>query len=64
MKVLDLTIMLEILDFVPIFWTIDAHGLWHLSTICIPLFWYRFIIDDNNWIDKEWKRIKNKTVIF
>ncbi|XP_059471646.1 post-GPI attachment to proteins factor 3 [Neocloeon triangulifer] len=48
---------LEILDFPPIFWTFDAHALWHLSTAMLPFLWYRFIIDDCNHLralkDKE-----------
>ncbi|XP_071445911.1 post-GPI attachment to proteins factor 3 isoform X2 [Hetaerina americana] len=39
---------LEILDFPPVFWSIDAHALWHLSTSFLPLLWYRFLIMDCN----------------
>ncbi|XP_046390120.1 post-GPI attachment to proteins factor 3 [Ischnura elegans] len=39
---------LEILDFPPVFWSIDAHALWHLSTAFLPLLWYRFLIMDCN----------------
>lgn len=37
---------LELLDFSPIWWTFDAHSLWHLSTVPLPLLWYSFLMDD------------------
>lgn len=37
---------LELADFPPMAWTIDAHSLWHLSTIPLPYLWYRFVVDD------------------
>ena len=49
----DVFMLLEVLDFAPIYWTVDAHSLWHISTICIPLFWYQFLIDDNYRIDLD-----------
>jgi hypothetical protein len=49
----DILMALEIFDFSPILWLLDSHALWHLSTICIPFFWYQFIIDDNYNIDLE-----------
>lgn len=55
---LDVFMLLEVLEFSPIFWTIDSHSLWHLSTICIPFYWYQFIIDDNYRIDLESSKIK------
>ena len=36
-------IFLQLLDFPPILWIFDAHSLWHLSTIPLPLFWYRYV---------------------
>lgn len=53
----DVFMLLEVLDFSPLFWTIDSHGLWHLSTICIPFYWYKFIIDDNYRIDLEYTKL-------
>lgn len=47
----DILMSFEIFDFSPIWWTVDSHALWHISTICIPFFWYQFIIDDNYQID-------------
>jgi len=38
---------LELIDFTPIGWSIDAHALWHFSTIFLPYFWYKFVIDDS-----------------
>ncbi len=43
-------VALELADFPPIGWTIDAHSLWHLSTIILPFFWYRFVVDDSNYL--------------
>jgi post-GPI attachment to proteins factor 3 len=47
----DVTIFLELTDFRPVFfWSLDAHALWHLSTVAFPFLWYDFLIDDNNFI--------------
>ncbi|KAL7640973.1 UNVERIFIED_CONTAM: hypothetical protein RMT77_008110 [Armadillidium vulgare] len=43
---LGMTLVFELLDFSPILWTFDAHSLWHLSTVILPFFWYRFIEGD------------------
>lgn len=40
----------ELADFPPIFWLIDAHALWHLSTVFLPILWYRFVIDDSKYL--------------
>ena len=37
----SLTVLLELLDFPPLLWVVDAHALWHLSTVPLPLLWYR-----------------------
>ncbi|KEI40932.1 uncharacterized protein L969DRAFT_86185 [Mixia osmundae IAM 14324] len=37
---------LELLDFQPIGRLLDAHALWHLSTIPIVCLWYQFLLDD------------------
>lgn len=37
------TVLLELLDFPPVLWAVDAHALWHLSTVPIPLLWYRCV---------------------
>nr|SVE93645.1 EOG090X0702 [Scapholeberis mucronata] len=41
-----LTTLLEIMDFPPLLWVLDAHALWHLTTSPLVIFWYRFLIDD------------------
>ena len=50
---LDLSVLLELLDFVPIFWTFDAHALWHLSKVPIHYFWYKFVSDDCEYLLKN-----------
>ncbi|ORY83650.1 Mn2+ homeostasis protein Per1 [Protomyces lactucae-debilis] len=35
---------LELLDFSPWFFMIDAHSLWHLATIPITAMWYNFLV--------------------
>ncbi|GAA5969132.1 hypothetical protein JCM8115_007124 [Rhodotorula mucilaginosa] len=55
---LPLLTTLELLDFPPIgFGTglrlLDAHALWHLSTIPVVWMWYRFLIKDVRWIDGQ-----------
>jgi post-GPI attachment to proteins factor 3 len=48
---------LELIDFPPIASTIDAHSLWHLSTIILPILWYRFVVDDAKYLltMSKWK---------
>lgn len=41
---------LELFDFTPIAWTIDAHSLWHCFTIILPYLWYHFVVDDCNYL--------------
>lgn len=36
----NLTLLLELYDFVPLMFTFDAHSIWHLSTIPVPLWWF------------------------
>nr|CAH0107193.1 unnamed protein product [Daphnia galeata] len=45
------TTLLEVLDFPPLFWVFDAHALWHLSTSPLAIFWYKFLIDDCNYLE-------------
>ncbi|TCD64676.1 hypothetical protein EIP91_003790 [Steccherinum ochraceum] len=47
---------LELLDFPPWGRILDAHALWHLSTVPIAAFWYRFLIQDA--LDDSWKGYK------
>ncbi|GAA5978810.1 hypothetical protein JCM10908_004495 [Rhodotorula pacifica] len=55
---LPLLTSLELLDFAPVgFGTglrlLDAHALWHASTIPVVVMWYRFLIKDVRWIDGQ-----------
>jgi len=43
---------LELLEFQPWLRVIDAHSLWHLSTVPIIPFWYSFLIEDS--LDTSW----------
>ncbi|CAI4221312.1 unnamed protein product [Auanema sp. JU1783] len=36
-------VLLEVFDFAPILWFVDAHSLFHLSTIPIPLWFSKFL---------------------
>lgn len=46
-------VSLEIFDFPPWGRVIDAHSLWHLATVPIVLFWYRFLLHDA--LEASWK---------
>ncbi|WWC88225.1 uncharacterized protein L201_003130 [Kwoniella dendrophila CBS 6074] len=41
-----LAMSFELFDFSPIFRIIDAHSLWHLSTIPLTIAWWHFMITD------------------
>ncbi|KAL3831734.1 hypothetical protein ACJMK2_023450 [Sinanodonta woodiana] len=43
---INLLLMLEVLDFPPLWWIFDAHSLWHAGTAPLALLWYSFVIDD------------------
>jgi hypothetical protein len=45
--------MLELFDFPPLLRVIDAHALWHLSTVPIVMWWYDFMIEDA--ADGSWR---------
>lgn len=47
------SIVLEVFDFVPVFWLIDAHSLFHLATVPIPLWMIRFVE-----LESEYERLK------
>ena len=36
--------LFEIYDFPPIFWTIDAHSLFHLATVPTPFLMAKFVV--------------------
>jgi len=50
---MDVTILLEVLEFEPILWTFDSHALWHLSTAPIHVATYTFAIEDCKFLQKE-----------
>ncbi|XP_075578954.1 GPI-specific phospholipase A2-like PGAP3 [Pelecanus crispus] len=39
--------LLELLDFPPLFWVLDAHALWHIGTIPLNVLFYSFLVDDS-----------------
>lgn len=39
--------LLELLDFPPLLWILDAHAVWHLSTVPVHFLFYSFLIDDS-----------------
>ncbi|PWN50749.1 Per1-domain-containing protein [Violaceomyces palustris] len=39
-------VLLEVLDFPPVMRILDAHSLWHLSTIPLAKMWYDWLIED------------------
>ena len=59
---LDFAVLLELLDFVPIFWTFDAHALWHLATVPIHYWWYKFVSDDCEYLLRNETSDHQKTV--
>jgi hypothetical protein len=44
---------LEVFDFPPWRRLVDAHALWHLATVPIAVFWYRFLLRDA--LDDGWR---------
>jgi hypothetical protein len=59
---LNVTVLLELLDFEPMFGTFDSHSLWHLATAPIHLLWYRFVIEDCEYLYIESKKDIGKMV--
>jgi hypothetical protein len=49
--------LLEIYDFPPVLGLVDAHALWHWTTLVFPFYWYKFVIDDCNYLKS--KRVDN-----
>ncbi|XP_034941578.1 post-GPI attachment to proteins factor 3 [Chelonus insularis] len=46
--------LFEVADFPPIFWTLDAHALWHASTVPLVYLLYRFMILDCHYLRKQY----------
>ena len=49
----------ELLDFAPIFRLLDAHAMWHLSTIPLGMAWWHFLASDA--IELEGAQIQGKS---
>uniref|UniRef100_T1I6T7 Post-GPI attachment to proteins factor 3 n=1 Tax=Rhodnius prolixus TaxID=13249 RepID=T1I6T7_RHOPR len=47
---------LEIIDFPPFLWVLDAHSLWHLLTAPVTHYFWRYIIQDTKYLQKEFSR--------
>lgn len=48
--------LLEVLDFAPVpssLRLLDAHALWHLSTIPVIRMWYGFLVTDLEWVEER-----------
>ncbi|XP_017146857.1 post-GPI attachment to proteins factor 3 [Drosophila miranda] len=48
-----LAMSLELLDFPPICWILDAHALWHFATVPLVSLYYNFLIEDCRTLLKE-----------
>jgi len=57
-------LLFELYDFPPIFWTLDAHALWHAGTAPLPLIWARFVIADCRQMLEDSKKKIEKILIF
>lgn len=40
--VVNAALSLELIDFQPIWYTFDAHSLWHAATIGFPYYWFKY----------------------
>ncbi|XP_065188011.1 post-GPI attachment to proteins factor 3-like [Sycon ciliatum] len=49
--------LLELGDFAPLWFVLDAHSLWHLGTVPLPLLWYSFLGDDARFLAGEHKKV-------
>ncbi|KAK2109230.1 Post-GPI attachment to proteins factor 3 [Saguinus oedipus] len=45
--------LLELLDFPPLFWVLDAHAIWHISTIPVRVLFFSFLEDDSLYLLTE-----------
>jgi hypothetical protein len=46
-----------VFDFAPIFWTVDAHSLFHLATVPAPILMAKFVVAEADYERKglPWK---------
>lgn len=49
----NLFLLFEILDFPPILWVFDAHSIWHMLTIPMPLMVFSFFKDDHIYLQQN-----------
>jgi hypothetical protein len=49
MALVHVAMLLEVLDFPPVFWLLDAHALWHAATVPLTYLWYKFVFADVAW---------------
>ena len=42
----NVAVLLEVFDFPPFFWVLDAHALWHLATVPLVFLWFAFVEKD------------------
>lgn len=62
--VLTVTVtLLEVLDFPPIFWTFDAHSLWHAATVPLVSLFYRFITLDCFYLRNQYLKLDEKYLL-
>ncbi|KAK6618349.1 hypothetical protein RUM44_002801 [Polyplax serrata] len=54
------TAFLELMDFPPILWMIDAHSLWHGSSIIVNIFFFLFVIDDCQYLNYNQLKTENQ----
>ena len=59
---LNVTVILEVLEFEPIFGIFDSHSLWHLATAPIHVLWYDFVIEDCEFLYNAAKKDIGKLV--
>ena len=44
-------LLLEVLDFPPIWGVVDAHASWHAATVPLTYLFYAFIRGDADWVN-------------
>ncbi|XP_065211219.1 post-GPI attachment to proteins factor 3 [Planococcus citri] len=54
--------LLEVFDFPPVLWVFDAHSMWHLATVPLPYFIYKFAIEDCRYLRRHTHRSTVATV--
>lgn len=60
MSLVHAAMLLEVLDFPPLFWLMDAHALWHVATVPLTYLWYRFVMADISWVMHGYSAVVNQ----